>query len=281
MHSLFRICSCLALLLGLAANQASAQRSPEATPTTRVYVLDGGTLTVPNANLLSNADGLPSDLYTDLPVPAFLIVHRDSMLLLDAGLPTSHAALPTSSAPPLRQQIRALGIDPDGISALALSHLHFDHAGQAADFPQARLVVGTADYQAFDDGEAADFDPSLIAPWAPDGPSEANLQRLRGEVDFYGDGVVRFLSTPGHTPGHYMVRVELPEAGPIYISGDLYHTRFSRAYGLISDFDAVPAQSMASQERAERMLALDGARLIIMHDPADYARLPSPPEYLR
>ena len=281
MHHSVHTFALAALTIALALGQALAQPSTDAPPATRIYVLDGGTLAVPDANLLSNADGLPSDLYVDLPVPAFLIVHGDSMLLLDAGLPTSHAALPTSSAPSLRQQIRALGIDPDAVSALALSHLHFDHAGQAADFPQARLVVGVADYQAFDNGEAADFDPSLIAPWAPDGPSESNLQRLHGEVDFYGDGVVRFLSTPGHTPGHYMVRVELPEAGPIYISGDLYHTRFSRAYGLISDFDAVPAQSMASQARAERMMALDGARLIIMHDPADYARLPTPPEFLR
>ena len=256
---------------------ASAQEAP---PDTRVYVLDGGTLTVPDANLLSDADGLPSDLYVDLPVPAFLIVHGDSMLLLDAGLPTAHDALPASSARPLREQIRALGIDPNAVSALALTHLHFDHAGQAADFPRARLVVGAADYSAFAEGEAEDFDPGLISPWAPDGPAAARVQQLRGEVDFYGDGAVRFLSTPGHTPGHYMVRVELADAGPIYLSGDLYHTRFSRAYDLISDFDAVPAQSMASQARAERMMALDGARLIIMHDPDDYARLPSPPEYL-
>ena len=275
--TVYAILSAFLLLTGGLQAQAPDSDAP---PLTRVYALNGGTLTVPDANLLSDTDGLPDNLYTDLPVPAFLIVHGDSLLLFDAGLPIGHAALPSSKAPSLREQIRSLGFDPDAISALALSHLHFDHAGQAADFPRARLLVGGADYTAVLNDEADDFDRPMIAPWDRGGPAEKRVRQLHGDMDLYGDGAVRFVSTPGHTPGHYALRIELAEAGPILLSGDLYHTRFSRAHGLISDFDHNRAASLASQARTERLLALDGARLIIMHDPADYARLPALPGYL-
>ena len=248
----------------------------------RLYALDGGTLSIPDANALSDTDGLPKDLFTELPVPAYLLVYGDTLVLWDAGLPLGHAALPSSNAPSLKDQITALGYSPADVDYVILSHLHFDHAGQIDQFPAAQLVVGGADYDGLSDGTLAHFDSSLLGNFGPDRPAadRGRVRKLHGDVDFFRDGNVRLLALPGHTPGHYSLLLNLPNAGPVLLSGDLYHTRFSRAHGLISDFDAVRAQSRASQERTERILALGGVRLIIAHDPQDAARFPAAPGYL-
>ncbi|HEU5035575.1 MAG TPA: N-acyl homoserine lactonase family protein [Nocardioides sp.] len=39
------------------------------------------------------------------------------------------------------EAVRSLGIDPDAVSYVVLSHLHYDHAGNVADFPTAEVCV--------------------------------------------------------------------------------------------------------------------------------------------
>ena len=57
-----------------------------------------------------------------------------------------------------------------------------------------------------------------------------------------GDGSVRIIFAPGHTPGHQMLLLQLENTGPIMLSGDLYHT-----YGLQ---DAKFVVAINSDERA-------------------------------
>lgn len=46
---------------------------------------------------------------------------------------------------------------------------------------------------------------------------------IDGDHDVFGDGGVRLILTPGHTPGHQVPFVQLPKTGPVILSGDLYH----------------------------------------------------------
>ena len=41
--------------------------------------------------------------------------------------------------------------------------------------------------------------------------------------DVFDDGTVVIKFTPGHTAGHQSLFVDLPDTGPIVITGDLYH----------------------------------------------------------
>jgi len=45
----------------------------------------------------------------------------------------------------LQQQLALLGLKPDDVNIIALSHKHFDHIGQAAVFPNATLLIGKED----------------------------------------------------------------------------------------------------------------------------------------
>ena len=37
---------------------------------------------------------------------------------------------------------------PEQIGLIGISHYHFDHVGQAADFPRAKLMIGAGDLAA-------------------------------------------------------------------------------------------------------------------------------------
>jgi N-acyl homoserine lactone hydrolase len=96
----------------------------------------------------------------------------------------------------------------------------------------------------------------------------------------FGDGLVRILKTPGHTPGHQVLLVKLAKTGPVLLSGDLYHLRRDRQQKLIPLFNTDRAETLASFDRFERIATNTKARVVIQHDPEDFKSLPKFPAYL-
>jgi glyoxylase-like metal-dependent hydrolase (beta-lactamase superfamily II) len=84
----------------------------------------------------------------------------------------------------------------------------------------------------------------------------------------FGDGSVVILSTPGHTPGHQSLLVNLKETGPVILSGDLYHYPSERTLKDFTPFGYMgnPAQEKASKAKVEAILKEKRAQLWIQHD---------------
>jgi len=82
----------------------------------------------------------------------YLIRHGKQLMLWDTGLSPSVISKDKSTGLGLSQtlpeQLRKIGIEPQQISIIGVSHGHFDHTGQAANFPKARLLMGKADFDA-------------------------------------------------------------------------------------------------------------------------------------
>ncbi len=68
---------------------------------------------------------------------------------------------------------------------------------------------------------------------------------LTGDHDVFGDGSVRILKTPGHTPGHQVLFVKLKKAGVVVLSGDLWHQRASVKPHRVPGFNASRADTLA------------------------------------
>ena len=97
--------------------------------------------------------------------------------------------------------------------------------------------------------------------------------------DVFGDGQVVIVATPGHTPGHQVLFVDLAETGPIVLSGDLYHTAPSFELRRVPSFNFDAGQTRGSFDKLDALLEQTGAELWIEHDYAHHESLRKSPEH--
>lgn len=211
----------------------------------------------------------------------YLIRHGDLLLLWDTGLDGDLAGKPKDDGgyvSSLKQrivpQLSRIGVKPEDVTFVGLSHYHFDHIGQAADFPGAKLLIGKKDYAV-----AKDWPPAQrrLAPWIRGG---SKVEEIEGDKDVFGDGRVMILSLPGHTEGHQGLLVRLA-SGPVLLSGDTYHFTEQIANRGVPSFNTSRAETLASMDRFDRIAKQLDAKVVIQHEPADIAKLPVFPKAAR
>jgi glyoxylase-like metal-dependent hydrolase (beta-lactamase superfamily II) len=172
----------------------------------------------------------------------------------------------------IREQLAQIGVRPEQITFVGLSHYHFDHSGQAAEFPGATLLIGARDWDAV---HARQERAQPLLRWAQGGGS---VFAAPGDHDVFGDSSVMMLATPGHTPGHRALLVRLQNRGAILLSGDVYHFEENVLNRGVPGFNWDRAETLASMDRFDRIAANLGATVILQHEPADVAKLPPFPE---
>jgi glyoxylase-like metal-dependent hydrolase (beta-lactamase superfamily II) len=210
----------------------------------------------------------------------YLIRHGDDYMLWDTGIPAATVGHPLTT-PQLTATLRSsipsqlaqLGVRPEQVGRVGISHYHFDHTGQLADFPRARLLIGAGDLAAMRGRPAGDQSRAPFQPWLEGG---APVTEAPADLDVFDDGSVVMVSLPGHTPGHHGLLVRLA-SGPVLLSGDAYHFTEQVARRGVPPFNTNRAESLASMDRFDRLGRNLHARVIIQHEPADVARLPAFP----
>src|SRR3989449_7332418 len=115
----------------------------------------------------------------------------------------------------LANRLDALGLEPDNVDLVVISHLHYDHAGGAQLFPKSELVVQRDEY-AYAHYPAPFFEGFYYRKNF-DLPGY-RWRLLDGDTELMPG--VTALRTDGHTPGHQSLLVELPETGPVILAGD-------------------------------------------------------------
>lgn len=247
-----------------------------------LWRLDCGSVEVPDLDFLSDTFAFSGQAKT-VSVSCYLIEDGGRYLLFDAGLPLSRLGAGQRSVGggqarltrPLTPQLAELGLKPSDISAVALSHYHADHAGQAASFPGATLMIGAEDW-AVVKSDAAPFnlDRSQFSPWTEGG---GRVDPVSGDRDVFGDGRVILLATPGHTPGHHSLLVRLT-SGPVLLSGDLWHFAGQMPIDGVPKINTSRADTLASMDRVRRIAGNLKARIVLGHEPADIGKLPAFPK---
>lgn len=261
---------------------AGATPAPVA-PEVKLWRLECGH--VGNADLDMFADSYAlAGLRKDMVISCYLIRHGDTYMLWDAGFGAELAGKSAEPIPGVKvsvgrilvDQLRVIGVRPEQVSLLGISHMHYDHVGQAASFPKAKLLIGAEDL-AILSAPTSDplLEPRRLDPWLKgDAPKEGVV----GDKDVFGDGSVIMLALPGHTPGHHGLLVRLKDLGPVLISGDLYHVAEQVAVSGVARINRDRVQTLSSQQRFAALIAALKPVTIIEHEPADVARLPAFPE---
>jgi N-acyl homoserine lactone hydrolase len=219
----------------------------------------------------------------ELIAGCYLIRHPRGVLLWDAGLtPDVRAGGPNvppgmSLAQTIPDRLKALGLTPAQVTHVGISHHHADHSGGARDFPDAELLIGKGDVEALKAMKPDAPGARQLAHWL-NGPGK--MTELTADKDLFGDGSVRILTMPGHTPGHMVLLVKLA-SGYVLLSGDQYHFRENRAASGVPTFNWNRADTLASHKRFEEIAANLKARVVIQHDARDMAELPAFPAAMK
>ncbi len=210
----------------------------------------------------------------------YLIRHGERLFLWDTGLPLQ---LPKSwrdlgAIAPKRSIVRQLadiGVTPDQIGLIGISHWHPDHMSQAADFPGAKLMIGAQDWEAFRSANARSS-LDIMQPWLS---GKAVVEPIGKDKDVFGDGRVVMLSTPGHTAGHHSLMVRLDAGRTVILTGDLSNMRESYDRDLVQSENVSRADTLASLARLKAIARRFKATVIVQHEAADVGKLPAFPRH--
>lgn len=252
----------------------------------RLYAMDCGQLTIKDAAMFSDTGDYDGKSLKAV-VSCYLIQHPKGTLLWDAGLNDQIAQTPggvdagggnfhLQVSKPLLPQLAKVGVTPENLSFIAFSHLHFDHTGNANAFGKSTWLMNKAELAAaMGDPPSTAMDPMQISAH-----KTAKVELLSGDHDVFGDGRVRIVAAPGHTPGHQVLMLDLAKAGPVILSGDLYHTHENRKERNVPIFNTNRADTLASFDRVEKLIKNRKARFVVQHVQADLDALPKFPAYL-
>ena len=142
----------------------------------------------------------------------------------------------TGNGRALFDNLQSIGVKPEDIDAIFITHMHGDHIngllrnGQAA-FPKAKLFISKAEYNHWTNDEKINQMPEnqrggfLNAKKATEAYKD-RLQLFEPILDEYSDKVlyhnIKAYATYGHTPGHTVYLIESGEK-MMLIWGDLTH----------------------------------------------------------
>jgi len=237
---------------------------------------DAGALLGPVPRMMWNklvADEIDSDHRIIQALNCLLVETPAGRVLVETGIgdriSDKSRAMRKYEGPWIVPALEAAGFDPGTVDAVAVSHLHYDHAGGLllADgslaFPRARLVAQQAEWDIAMGGNSR-----LVASY--DQP-ELRLVRdlgscgaVAGETEILPG--VSVIPTGGHSLGHQGVVIRGSERTVAFF-GDLCMRPWSANPRWVTAFDDFPLDSVAVKAWLFAQAADEGWTIVLSHEP--------------
>ena len=226
-----------------------------------------------------------------LPIYVWVIEHPEGIIIVDTG-ETAKAVEPgyfpwwhpyyrfnvhewVQPEDEVGPQLRRLGIAPDDVRWVVLTHLHTDHAGGLHHFPKTEILLSRAEFDATSGWRGRlegylplpkwfsptliDFAPSVFGPF----PTSYVLTKA---------GDVVLVPTPGHTSGHLSVIVQENDSA-LFLAGD---TSYTQQLMLQEAIDGISVDEQAARQTLQHIHTYTQQMPVIYlpsHDPASAERL--------
>ncbi len=267
----------------------------------KVHAIQTGSVRVKRAQAEGRGHGLRRRLaifgdpdWTDwLPTYVWVIEHREGVIVIDTGQATHLLDTGKSLHPFVRWEVEfriereeeigpqlvALGIGPHDVMRVVLTHLHMDHDGGLAHFPNSEILVAPGElhnasgWRGRMGGYLPDQWPSWFDPFPlalgpePFGP----FPRSRRLTDA-GDVVA--VGTPGHTADHVSIVVQDGDT-TFFLAGD---TSYDEQLMLAGTIDGVSADDRVAGETLDAIQRFSRKQPTVYlptHDPQSAIRLAS------
>jgi glyoxylase-like metal-dependent hydrolase (beta-lactamase superfamily II) len=264
----------------------------------KMHVLDLGILRldknfiVANSTVATHRNPNPRSQIIDIPVAAYYIEHPDGTILYDTGCHPDWAG-PKGRWPDALQELfphvggeecmlparlDAMGIGPDQIRHVVLSHLHCDHAGCVEYFRKSQIIVhedefaGAFRQYALNDHSSPyvlkDLDKMIRAElnWREIGRYEPDQNIV--------DGVRLLNFGPGHARGMLGLQVSLRSQPGVILVSDACYT--AENYGPPAKPPGISYDTVGISRTVQRIRALagdSGHTVWYGHDAGQFATL--------
>jgi N-acyl homoserine lactone hydrolase len=243
----------------------------------RIHAIQTGTVAVPPNQRQGNGTGVMGLIHTftdrrwtePLPIYVWVIEHPEGVIVVDTGetakamepgyFPAWHPyfkkvkewVTPEQEVGP---QLQALGIRPNDVRWVVMTHLHTDHAGGLHYFPRSEILVIRRAFELASGmaGQVRGFLPHRWPSWFapklidlapnPFGPFPSSLKITR-----VGDVIL--VPTSGHTDAHVSVVVQDSELSYFFAGDASYTQRFM----LDQQIDGIALNAQVARQTLQRI----------------------------
>lgn len=263
------------LLLSSFGQQAPATGRQAPAPY-EVYAVRYAHVPFPESSLVAGGD---KSRTIDLAFTFWVARSAQRVVLVDAGFTREkfiQSWKPQDYVQPAEALKAGLGIAPDEVTDLVLTHVHWDHADGADRFPRARIWIQREEYEHYvgPNGEALDraIDPE-VAKMLAGLKAAGRITLIDGDAREILPGITAYTGGK-HTMASQFVTVPTRSGLVVLASDNAYlYQNLERPAAIAQTLDAT-----ANLAAIARMLTLASApRLVVPgHDPAVFDRFPKP-----
>ncbi len=257
----------------------------------RIHAIQTGRVQIKQAQIEGRGHGLWRQLQPVLsaqwaewsPVHAWAVEHPEGVIVIDTGSAAHLKSLPRwhpyfqlavrfdiEPEQEVGPQLKDLGIGPHDVRTVVLTHLHVDHDGGVAHFPNSRIfadgdeIARTAGIKGALLGYLPKrwptwFDPAPLA-WepAPFGPFPHSVRLTKA-------GDVIAVPTPGHTPSHLSIIVRDGDE-QIMLAGDASYLESTMLRGAIDGVSSDESAARATLGNIRALCAESSTVYLPSHD---------------
>ncbi|MEN9917912.1 MAG: hypothetical protein RL662_348 [Bacteroidota bacterium] len=192
----------------------------------------------PEANMHEISDILRNSYLSDqgyeLAMNILLLKKDDRIILFDTGTGTSNLIVSTAGC--ILTSLEEVGISPDQITDIVLSHGHFDHIGGLvnnegkSNYPNANIYISEIEYESWT-SKNPDFSKSK---WLNKVETEGMSRYLKGILEIIKPQVILLTDgetildcitikiTSGHSEGHIITEIT-SQGQSLFCIGDVVH----------------------------------------------------------
>jgi N-acyl homoserine lactone hydrolase len=234
------------------------------------------------------------DQWTEpLPIYAWVIEHPEGIIVIDTGetsrvsqkgyFPWWHPYYKlgvrewVNEADEIGPQLMEIGINPDDVRWVIMTHLHTDHAGGMSHFLKSEFILSHKEYQYASGlkGLMRGYLPNRWPDWLQ--PNLVNLSPVEfgpfpNSMNITERGDVTLVPTPGHTPGHMSVILEDGDYS-YFFAGDTSYTEQTMLDQVVDGVTPDPDTARITLYRILRFTQNNNTIYLPSHDPESADRL--------